>query len=250
MASGELVLFCDDDMLLAPSHLQLHLATRARHGDPIVSGAWEFSPAALAVLQASPFGRYRVVLERGFQRAAGGQRLAGDDACAAMPLLGAANLALRRELFWDIGGFDERFPVAGAEDQDFSLRARAAGAQLLLNGEIRCLHNDDHLTLRAYCAREERSAMTMPFLARKYPGELGEIPYVRENRPVQPGDPLALRVKKRIKELAARRPLLELTHRVIGLLERAGAPERLLGRCYSSLLGVYLFRGFRRTWRT
>jgi len=64
--------------------------------------------------------------------------------------LAPGNLSLCRDLFWEIGGFDEDFPVAGAEDQEFSLRARAAGCRLVLDTRIVCDHNDNRLTLQAY----------------------------------------------------------------------------------------------------
>lgn len=248
VASGELVVFCDDDILVEPSHLWLHLAARERHGDPVVNGAWEFTPAVMTALRTTTFGRYRIELERRFREDAGGEPLDGDPGCLRMPMLGSWNLALRRELFWELGGFDEQFPFAGAEDQDFSLRARAAGCLLLLDNRIRCLHNDNRVSLRSYCAREERSALTMPYLARKYPSEFGEVPYVRENRPISRGDSPRLVIKKLLKLFLARGPVLESLHRLTTLLETAHVPVRLLRRVYSTLLGLHLFRGFRRTW--
>jgi GT2 family glycosyltransferase len=249
LADGEMLLFCDDDMILEPSYLRGHLAVRERHGDAVVSGAWRFSPKVMEALGSSPFGRYRIHLERGFQEDGGGRPLDGEPGCLLMPLLGSGNLALRRDRFWEIGGFDEDFPVAGAEDQDFSIRARAAGALLVLDTNIHCLHNDNRLTLRDYCAREERSAETMPYLVRKYPSELGQVPYVRENRPIRAGDPPSLVLKKVVKTVLAGPALLEFVHRSVGLLEAAHGPERLLRRLYKMLLGIHLFRGFRRSWR-
>jgi glycosyltransferase involved in cell wall biosynthesis len=248
LARGELVLFCDDDIVVAPSHLRDHVATHERHGDVVVNGAWEFTPAVLDVLRASPFGRYRIELEGHFQEEAGGEPLEDDPTCHRMPMLGSWDLSLRRELFWDIGGFDDGFPVAGAEDQDFSLRMRDTGALLLLDTKIRCLHNDNRLTLRAYCAREERNAQTMPLLARKYPTQFGESRYLQENRPIKTSDRPSLVVKKLLKSVLASRPALEGLHRVTDLLESVYAPEGLLRRLYKALLGLHLFRGVRRSW--
>ena len=249
LAAGEMLLFCDDDMILDPSYLRLQMSARERHGDALISGTWHFSPTVMEALGRSPFGRYRIALERGFQERTGGHPLDGDPRCLSMPLLGSHNLALRRDRFWEIGGFDEDFPVAGAEDQDFSIRARAAGALLLLDTNIHCVQNDNRLTLRDYCAREERSAETMPYLVRKYPSELGQVPYVRENRPIQADDPPSLVLKKAVKTVLAGLALLELLHRFVALLEAAHGPERLLQRLYKMLLGIHLFRGFRRSWR-
>ena len=197
------MLFLDDDMIVDPSHLRMHLATRQRHGDVLVSAAWVFAPAIETALRKTAFGRYRIDLERRYQYEAAGAPLDGDSGCLRMPLLGSGNLALRREAFWDMGGFDEDFPVAGAEDQDFSIRARNRGFLLVLDTRNRCFQADNRVTLRSYCAREERSAQTMPFMARKYPDEFGEVPYVSENRPVSAGDPPRLVAKKRLKAILA-----------------------------------------------
>jgi len=40
------------------------------------------------------------------------------------------NLCIQRSLFWEVGGFDERFSGAAGEDTDLSLRLRAAGVKL------------------------------------------------------------------------------------------------------------------------
>lgn len=249
LATGEMLLFCDDDVILDPPYLRLQLSARERHGDAVISGTWRFSPTAIEALERSPFGRYRIALERGFREHTGGRPLDGDPCRLVMPLLGSGNLAVRRDRFWEIGGFDEDFPVAGAEDQDFSMRARAAGALLLLDTNIHCFHNDNRLTLREYCAREERSAQTMPYLARKYPTELSQTAYVRENCPIRAGDPPLLVMKKLIKAVLAGKAVLELLHRFVDLAEAAHGPERLLRRLYRTLLGIHLFRGFRQSWR-
>ena len=245
-AQGDVLLFVDDDIVVAPDHLRRHALTRARHGDALVNGAWEFAPGVAAALERTPFGRFRIELERSFEQEAAGTRL--DDGCIEMAMLGSWDLAVGRELFWELGGFDEQFPVAGAEDQDLSLRARAAGCRLLLDTSIRCLHNDNRLDLASYCAREERSAQTMPFLARKHPLEFGSVAYVRENRPLARTDPAPLVLKKAIKSFLASAPVLGALHRLTSLAETRRVPDQFLRRLYLGLLGLHLFRGFRRSW--
>jgi GT2 family glycosyltransferase len=249
LAGAEFILFCDDDMIVEPSHLRLHAAAAKRHEHALVSGAWDFAPDVMAALAGTPFGRYRIELERRFQHHDDADPVEDDPGCILMPVLGSGNLALKRELFRKIGGFDEDFPVAGAEDQDFSIRARRAGAVLLLDTKIRCLQNDNRVTVRSYCAREERSAQTMPFLARKYPSEFMGIAYVRENRPIQAEDPIRLKLKKLVKQALAYGPALQALHAGVRLLEIVHVPDRRLRGMYRGLLGLHLFRGFRRAWR-
>jgi hypothetical protein len=202
----------------------------------------------MAVLRATPFGRYRISLERRFLDEGRGHALESDPSCLHMLMLSAANLSLPRELFLSIGGFDQDFPMAGAEDQDLSMRARDAGMLLLLDTRIRCVHNDRHLSLRAYCERQERSAGTVAILVRKHPAALENRPYALENRPIDARDAPGLIAKKLIKSALARRPMLAALHQLTHSCEAVGAPERLLRRLYTTLLGLHIYRGFRRAW--
>jgi GT2 family glycosyltransferase len=243
-ADGELLLFCDDDMIGPPGLLRAHLACHQRHPTAAVGSTFELAPELVTALQMTPFGRYRIGLERLHQQVPG-RLLEDDPSCVCVPSLSAANLSIARELFWSIGGFDEEFPLAGAEDQDLSIRARNAGVLLLLDRRIRCMHNDRNLSLRAYCEREKRSARTVAVLVRKHPAVLANLPYARENRPIDVRDPPALVAKKLIKAALASRWALGALHRLTRACEAVGLPERLLRRFYTTLLGLHLFRGFR-----
>jgi predicted glycosyltransferase involved in capsule biosynthesis len=46
-----------------------------------------------------------------------------------MELLAAPSLSLGRECFGELGGFDESFPLAGAEDHEFLLRRARRGSR-------------------------------------------------------------------------------------------------------------------------
>lgn len=85
-----------------------------------------------------------------------------------------SNLALRRDVFGAVGGFDERFGTAAAEDRDFCDRCHAAGHPLVLaeTAIVDHLHDLDargfcrqsaaygrgELTYRAVCAQQGRQA--------------------------------------------------------------------------------------------
>jgi GT2 family glycosyltransferase len=247
IARGELVLFLDDDIVVEPSHLARHLLVHARHPRALVNGEWKFAPATIAALRATAFGRYRLTLEEEFRRGATTEAL--DDGYLLCSVIPSQDLSLPRELFWEIGGFDEDFPAAGAEDQEFSLRARDAGCVLLRDTSIRLLHNDSRVTLEAFCRREERSARTVPYLARRYPEAAVALSYGRGNGRVNRGDGAALASKKLAKSALARDPALSVLRFMIHGLERLGAPDALLARAYSALAGLHIFRGFRRALR-
>jgi hypothetical protein len=162
--------------------------------------------------------------------------------------LAAGNLSVRREVFWSLGGFDERFPVA-AEDQDLTWRARRAGCTLVYAYDIPVVHNDQHADLLALCRRQERAAAGMVYFARKNP-DAPELPLLELNGPLRPGDSLRLMARKLFRTaLSARAPLAMAQMLVSGVeaLRPNGAwPLEFL---YDAIGGLYVFRGVRRGFR-
>jgi hypothetical protein len=153
---------------------------------------------------------------------------------------------LRRSLFEELGGFDERFPRAGAEDWEFCLRAAEHGCDLILDNDLHLLHNDKRLTIAQLCTREEWRGVSVGVLARLRREDYRDTEVVRENSPVQPGDSLRLRVRKRIKSTLAGPKALAALHRGVAACERMLRPERLLHRLYTAVISVHYLRGFRK----
>jgi GT2 family glycosyltransferase len=244
VAGGELLIFIDDDIIVAPGHLDRHLAVHDRHPRALVNGEWEFAAHTVRLLEATPFGRYRLELEEHFREGSLGQPLA--DGCRQLDVIPSQDLSLARSLFWEIGGFDERFPAAGAEDQEFSYRARDAGCLLLRDPSIRLLHNDARVTLEDFCRREERSAGTIPHLARRYPQAPAALSYAHSNGPVARHDGIRLAGMKLAKQLLAHEPVLRALRAGVTAVERLRAPDPVLARAYAALAGLYVFRGYRR----
>jgi GT2 family glycosyltransferase len=240
-AAGDLLLFLDDDMIVAPEHIDQHVRTHSAYQSAMV-GSWRwYTDSALATLNATPFGRYRVALERRFMDELDEPSLGGD--CSAAAVLAANDLSLARTAFEELGGFDEAYPHAGAEDQDLSIRARAAGMQLVRNRAIRPQHEEDIVTFAKFAWREERGGETVAVLARRYPEAIGRF---GENAPPARGDSPGLVAKKVLKGAFARGPALAVLHTLIGILERVRAPEPVLHRFYEATIGLHIRRGYRR----
>jgi hypothetical protein len=89
----------------------------------------------------------------------------------------------------------------------------------------------------------------MPIIARKFPEQFARSAYVVENRPIAKGDSPGLIAKKLLKSLLSTPWALAGLHRLVALLEAVRLPQPALRRLYRALLGLHLFRGFRRTWR-
>lgn len=243
LARGDLLILCDDDILVDPSHVRRHLLARDRYGDCLVGGNWEFAPKTLEALALTPFGRYRIALDRRFRGSPDGRQL--DENRWQVEALAACNLMISRALFWDLGGFDEEFAFAGAEDREFSIRATDAGCRLIRDDDIRLLHNDQTITLEQFCLREERSARTIAVLARKHPESERSRAFTAVNGRIGRGDSVAVIAKKLVKLMLAKPPIIFLLHAAVRAVERLGLSEPAMGRLYSGVVGVHIFRGFR-----
>jgi len=244
LASGELLMFVDDDIVVEVSNLRQHEAIHMSHDDCLVSGHWEFDPELRQRLVRSSLGRWRLEYEDLYNRPDG---VAGDAHHGQVHprTLSAANLSIRADTFSSLDGFDERFPV-GAEDQDLTWRAAKAGCLLVYDYEIPVIHNDQHSDLISLCSRQERGAIGTVYFARKNP-DAPAFPMLTMNGPLRREDSARAVVRKLSRDVLSRRVPLALAHRVVAVVESArpngGWPLEFL---YRAVGGLHVFRGVRR----
>lgn len=242
-AEGELLIFLDDDILVQPDHVHAHLAVRDAYGDCLVNGHWEFAPKTQATLAETPFGRYRIEVEK--QVKDGNEKVPLGDGRLRPHEVTAANLGISAELFHRLGGFDQDFPYAGREDAEFGHRARDAGCMFVYDPAIHLWHDDQRVSLEQMCRRFQRDAVTAMYLVARHPAAHASDALLLENAPVTEFDPWRWRVKKVLKHLYASPPGLFLARRVIAFWERRAPESPVLRRLYSMTIGAYIFRGVR-----
>jgi GT2 family glycosyltransferase len=139
-ATGELLAFTDDDCVPPTDWLRRHelLHAEARvgaAGGPQVARAPNF------------FDRFDMARQPGWYGAAAGSAPAGSD------VLYSNNLSVRREVFEQVGLFDERF--LSGEDPELTRRIARAGWVLLRDPGLRVEHAKVH-SLRSYLATRFR----------------------------------------------------------------------------------------------
>jgi GT2 family glycosyltransferase len=242
-ARGELLIFVDDDIVVEPTHVRDHLAARDGRGEAVVNGHWEFPPALVQAFAATPFGRFRLAVERWVKEGISKEPL--PDGRESPSAVTACNLAIGRTQFWELGGFDEGFPFAGYEDQELSYRARRTGSPLVYDRRIRLIHNDQRVTLSQFCERQRRGACTAVYLARRHPEAYGSAPLVIENGPVTRSDPAPRVLKKLLKRALTWPPALVAVHAGVAVMERVAPTSRVLQRAYWFVCGLHIFRGVR-----
>jgi GT2 family glycosyltransferase len=232
-ASGEVLVFIDDDILVGSGFLESHARANAEWPDALITGAIRLPEQA----HASPFGRFRQQLEDHELPLEPGVTSSANF-CAA------GNLSVSRTRFLGLDGFDPE--LESAEDQDLALRHSARGGRNVYIPEATAIHSDDALDIRRYCRRVEWGARSLaPFLLR-HP----DLPANRER--VAVNGPLDLRrdaprilARKLAKTVLGVPPVLDALFRMCEALERSAPTSRTLPSLYRLLLGIHLQKGQR-----
>ena len=242
-ASEGLLIFVDDDIIVEPDHVRRHLAARAETAASLINGHWEFPPRMKRELHSTPFGRFRMDVEDWVRARI--PKTTIDETRAFVATATACNLSIDVADFRALGGFDERFPYAGCEDQELSLRAQVRGMTMVYDRSIRLLHNDRRLGLLEFCERQRRGAITAVVLAAKHPEIARQRPMIVENAPNSSWRRPRRALKRGVKRVLASSPGLLASRGAIAVLEKVAPRSRLLRRAYWMMTGLFIFAGVR-----
>ena len=232
-AEGMLLVFLDDDLQVDAGMLTAYVKAHAEWPDAMFVGAIRLSPEILD----TPYWRFRQRLED-----TGGPTVRG---MVAMPnYCAAGNMAIAREIFLSLGGFDPQ--MASSEDQDLALRHTHLGRPIVYVPEARVVHHDNARDFQSYCRRSEWGSRHMHPFCRRHPDLTANRERERINGPVCWGkEPAPASIKKQLKLLLATPAALGVFSSLLSVLERTCPRSRMLSKLYSSVLGLYIFRGYR-----
>jgi GT2 family glycosyltransferase len=236
-ASGELIVFIDDDITahegLLGAHRQAHVL-----GTPTLAVGAVHLPESV---RATPFGRFRQQLEMSV--VPHGQRPVPPNFCTA------ANMSIRRARFLELGGFSAE--IQEGEDQDLALRHSSSGGTIAFLPEALAIHRDNAVDIRTYCARVERGAHDVVQFCRRHPGWRDNVERATVNGPLAVGREHPGRTAlKLLKSGLSRPPLLAALFATIRVFERHAPEHALLDGLYRLAMGIHIQRGFRAGLRT
>lgn len=142
-ATGDVLVFLDDDMRVGPSFLAVHLAHHAETPGAVVMG--RIAPAP-ALARMPLFERYHArQLDRWHHAmTAGGERPRGTQLCMG-------NVSMRRADFEAVGGFDPA--LVRSEDRELGLRLQRHGCAMIYGAEAVSVHCSDHDRLDVWLRR-------------------------------------------------------------------------------------------------
>ena len=254
-ATGEILLFLDDDME-PDEHLLAEHDRSMREGADVVAGAVPLHPDSPRTLLADGVRAWAE---------ARSQRIGHSSYTLRFNEILNGQFSLRRQVFEQLGGFDERFTAGGSygnEDLDFGHRLLRAGYRAVFN--TRAVSRQRYVvSAAAYLRQYEDTGRADVVLVRKYPelrpeifpGELGSSSIHRLlRRPVLRFPRFARAVVSAARDMIVRRvdggagdPLtsraffaLRAVHYWTGVHAAGGIPEhnRLSVLCYHAIANL------------
>jgi GT2 family glycosyltransferase len=137
MASGDWLIFLDDDCEVAGDWLAKLSACMARYPESMIGGA------TLNALDRNPYSScHQLLLDYLYSQLNPTRETAAF--CASN------NLAVPAAAFATIGGFDEGFPFPAGEDRELCERWRSAGRTLIYAPDVHVRHTH-RMTFRSFC---------------------------------------------------------------------------------------------------
>lgn len=238
---GEVVLFVDDDILVPPDLIRLHVDAHRRYPGAVVCGRCPL------LKPTHPTALLR------FLEGLGGDP--GEDApeeFLEIKVVASGQISMERSLFdTDEGVYREDLATPAAEEFELSHRLLRRGIPTLLATRIVALH-DQSLAIASVCLQQHKHAVGCAEAALKYPAtrELPELARVLEtNRPARASDSALSVLEKVAKGLLAQRWPRAAMLLAVGIVERVAPHDRMLSPLYRAVLGLHVLAGFREGWR-
>ncbi|MDP9047718.1 MAG: glycosyltransferase [Bacteroidota bacterium] len=250
-AKGQMLLFMDDDVIINNKNIARILEIHNIFDNILLSPTWEYTQEIENILESSPYGRFRLKYDypATVPRGTTGRNLDGRKDLFSEETLSSFCLSMRNEIYQDLNGMDENFPFAGCEDQEFTMRAKKKGYRLILDESNVVYHNESHrLDPDIWLKRQYSGVQGFVYLCLKFP-ERRKSPLWTENIPMQNDDPLRLRLKKVAKSFMRNQQMTILFNHLIRFCEWIHIPEPLLFRLYLIQAGIYLNKGFAKSYK-
>ena len=200
-ASGDLVVFLDDDMRADPKLIENHVRCHESNPGLAVIGN------ALTAPELGASNVFRYLDSRGVHKLP-------SNAPAPSRYFLTNNASVPRTALLDVGLFDEAFRSYGYEDIEIAFRLeRVAGLAFLYCPEAVAYHIHHHSLDQLLGKRFEGARSSLRVLLRKHPDRAAELS-MEALLPAHPSDGLALRTRKLLTRAAMSKAPRTVAHRL------------------------------------
>ncbi len=236
VCQGNILVFLDDDIVLAPQSLNALTNAIQQRKNTIVIGTLQVSET---IANGSTFARIH---------SSSARRIALDPTIVPFVECQTGLLAVRREDFLELGMFQD--PTNGWpnwDDVDFGYRAYRQGYKIIRCPQAIGEHWDYALAdLKTACNRWYQASKSAVRLFQKYPEIQPHLPMFHDKTPVAwCQDPPRLIARKLARHVASSRPALWTLEQTAHILEQHYPSPSLLRPLYRWVIGGYIFRGYR-----
>ncbi len=168
-ASGDLLLFLDDDIRPSFDLVSRHLSHHKKINNSLLSGNAVEDPALIR----TEFQRFKYTLSQHWLIPfSDGEVLMNNESF----FLTAANFSVEAMVFEALGGFNQE--LRDAEDLEFGMRAFLAGYPVYFNKDIHAWH-EESLTFRKFIRRQRQYRQANMQLLRMHPSWADTFPQLR-----------------------------------------------------------------------
>ncbi len=170
-ASGELILFLDDDITISKTSMQHVMGVHRQKRGIALNPDWVYPPELLNALNQTSFGRFLIAHNMTTFRGWYADESWNQNTLFPSLSVASFHLSMHRSDFVRTGGYDEQFPMAGFEDYDFPRRLKKANVAFWIDTRIVVRHNEeDRIQLPTWLDNQERRAVTRAIaIERGYP---------------------------------------------------------------------------------
>lgn len=161
LAQAELILFMDDDFVIPHNCIKRAFDIVKQDESKIHLFNWVYPPKLQKRLKQFQFGRYLIAYQFTSIQGWLGDEWRDEE---VFELKDGASyfLPIMKSMFLKIGGYNEDFTHAGAEDYDFVQRAKGKGVKFFLDKTCTLYHNEgDRIYLENWLKRKERNGETI-----------------------------------------------------------------------------------------
>ena len=231
-AHGDIVLFIDDDILVPPELIRLHVQAHQLHPGAVIFGA--------CVLSTGLGGPVVRLLESLY-----GSRLEGPR-FERVSIVASGQLSVERRSFPD-AVYASQLRTPAAEEFELSARLRQRGISVFNATQITAIH-DQRIGIADICDQQYKHGMGCAEAICKLPNalimdELDKI--AAANGPIRPRDRLVTRWMKFAKMLVAMKPVRLALPLMCEWTGRVTSSDSINARMLRFAIGEFFFAGYR-----
>lgn len=153
-ASGELLLFVDNDIRISREHVERALSFNGRYPAACLNLNWRYPDELIAEMRQSQLGRLVIETKLVDYKGWVPHRNWNDREIFEVDKLATFFFLIPKKVFQAVGGFNESFKKQGGEDDEFSVRLRKLGIPMYIDPTLYVLHDSrDGIDLEAQLRR-------------------------------------------------------------------------------------------------